>query len=205
MEEAYDSAPDTLKHIARVNQLLCRAAEELQRRGKIHDASKLLSPEKEAFDIMTPRLKFLVYGSPEYKASLDEMRPAIDHHQKNNSHHPEFYPQGELNDEEKEIKEFLELYEDPEIYTYGGASLEARFVLEKYIKDRESSVNGMDLFDLIEMFFDWKAAGERSESGGSILKSIQLNEERFRINSQISSIFKNTAERYRDLLSKDPS
>lgn len=90
----YDSTADTLKHIRRVQQLLGLAAGELIRRGTCHDDSKLQSPEKEAFDIATPKLKDLVYGSSEYKAAMAEMRPAIEHHSANNSHHPEHYENG---------------------------------------------------------------------------------------------------------------
>src|SRR6185369_118878 len=35
----------------------------------------------------------------------------------------------------------------------------------------KKGIYGMDLFDLIEMFFDWKAAGER-HNDGNIYKSI---------------------------------
>ena len=58
----------------------------------------------------------------------------------------------------------------------------------------KNGVNGFDLFDLIEMFFDWKAATER-HADGNIYKSIDINRERFRINEQICDIFKNTATR----------
>lgn len=65
----------------------------------------------------------------------------------------------------------------------------------------ENGVNGFDLFDLIEMFFDWKAATERHEDG-DILKSIEINKERFNINEQLCDIFRNTVHRY--LINKTP-
>ena len=55
-------------------------------------------------------------------------------------------------------------------------------------------INGMDLFDLVEMFFDWKAASER-HADGDIYKSIEINEKRFDVNPQVSEIFRNTADR----------
>jgi len=58
----------------------------------------------------------------------------------------------------------------------------------------ENGVNGFDLFDLVEMFFDWKAATERMKNG-SIYDSIDKNKERFEISDQICEIFKNTASR----------
>jgi hypothetical protein len=58
----------------------------------------------------------------------------------------------------------------------------------------ENGINGFDLFDLIEMFFDWKAATER-HNNGDIRKSIEINKERFNISDQICDILLNTANR----------
>ena len=58
----------------------------------------------------------------------------------------------------------------------------------------ENGVDGMDLFDLIEMFFDWKAAGER-HADGNIYKSIDINTVRFKLSEQTASILKNTAKK----------
>jgi hypothetical protein len=55
-----------------------------------------------------------------------------------------------------------------------------------------NGINGMDLFDLIEMFFDWKAASER-HANGNIMESIKINQERFGLSDQIVSILENTA------------
>lgn len=55
----------------------------------------------------------------------------------------------------------------------------------------ENGINGMNLFDLVEMFFDWKAAGERTKEG-NIRESIQINSERFGVSKQLKSIFENT-------------
>ncbi len=57
----------------------------------------------------------------------------------------------------------------------------------------KNGVNGFDLFDLIEMFFDWKAAGER-HADGSIYKSIELNKDRFKLSDQVVDVFTNTAK-----------
>lgn len=147
---AYDSTPDTLKHIKRVSYLLINAASELAKRAQHHDDSKLESPEKELFDEYTPKLAGCTYGSDEYKVFLKELKVALDHHYAANSHHPEHYAAG---------------------------------------------VNDFDLFDLIEMFFDWKAASERHVDG-DIHNSIEVNKKRFNLDSQIVDIFKNTADRY---------
>jgi hypothetical protein len=91
---SYDSAPDTYLHIRSVQALLYEIIGLLNDRCERHDESKLCSPEKEAFDEFTPRLRSLTYGSDEYKACLAEMRAALDHHYAHNSHHPEHYADG---------------------------------------------------------------------------------------------------------------
>lgn len=55
-----------------------------------------------------------------------------------------------------------------------------------------NGINDFDLFDLIEMFFDWKAATERTKDG-DIIKSIEINKSRFEMSDQLCKIFKNTA------------
>ncbi|VVB79009.1 Uncharacterised protein [uncultured archaeon] len=90
----YDSRHETKKHIARVEELLIAAAEELVRRTEGHDSSKLEDPEKSYFDRLTPLLAGVTYGSPEYKGFLEEMKPALQHHYGNNSHHPEHFENG---------------------------------------------------------------------------------------------------------------
>lgn len=91
---AYDSTQDTKEHIQTVRRYLNRLIELLYARAADHDRSKLQDPEKAIFDEVTPRLRGLTYGSDEYKSSLADMKPALDHHYANNSHHPEHYPNG---------------------------------------------------------------------------------------------------------------
>jgi hypothetical protein len=90
----YDSTRETIAHCRRVQELLYNMASLLIRQGINHDSSKLESPEKELFDTMTPKLKDCTYGSEEYKGFLKELKPALDHHYKENSHHPEHYENG---------------------------------------------------------------------------------------------------------------
>jgi hypothetical protein len=141
----YDSTTDTLEHIELVSAYLDEAAQILRSRGSVHDASKLQQPEKEGFD-QAAKLKNIVYGSEEYKASLKDLQLVLDHHYALNSHHPQHYPNG---------------------------------------------INGMDLFDVIEMFFDWLAATKRVENG-DISKSIEINKDRFQMDPQLVDIFSNT-------------
>lgn len=56
----------------------------------------------------------------------------------------------------------------------------------------KNGIDDMDLFDVIEMFFDWKAASER-HTDGDISKSIDINKNRFNMSDQLYKIFKNTA------------
>lgn len=146
----YDSIEDTQSHIDDVYGFLCMASAELMTRGYNHDASKLQSPEKEYFDMYAPELSNLEFGTPEYKASTDRLKPALEHHYANNSHHPQHY---------------------------------------------ENGINGMNLFDIVEMFFDWKASGSRGKAGtGNIYKSIDIQAERFGISKQLRQILINTAK-----------
>ena len=85
---AYDSTADTTEHIFQVRHRLSRFCAELQQRGYRHDQSKLGPSEKPLFDEMTPKLKTLVYGTDEYKASLAALGPALAHHYANNSTTP---------------------------------------------------------------------------------------------------------------------
>ncbi len=55
-------------------------------------------------------------------------------------------------------------------------------------------IDGMDLFDLIEMVLDWKAAGER-HANGNIQASLDINVKRFVIDEQLEHILRNTINR----------
>ena len=144
--ETYDSTADTKEHIDEVQRNLERFIEELSERGRVHDKSKLLPPEKEVYDELTTGLKGLTYGSDEYLANLEAMKPAIKHHYAENSHHPEHYSNG---------------------------------------------VDGMSLLDVVEMLADWKAASER-HTDGDILRSLEINRERFGLSDQLYNILLNT-------------
>lgn len=90
----YDSKEDTQKHVKAIQHFMSRAITNLAMRRNNHDASKLLSPEKEMFDKFTPLLRDLTYGSEKYKETLKEMSVALDHHYENNFHHPEHFEDG---------------------------------------------------------------------------------------------------------------
>ena len=56
----------------------------------------------------------------------------------------------------------------------------------------ENGIDDFTLADLVEMFFDWKAASER-HNDGDVLKSIEINKQRFGLSEQLCKIFENTA------------
>jgi hypothetical protein len=143
-----DSLSDTLAHIERVQTLIQLAVNNLSQRAIVHDASKVIEPEKSAFDrLKALSLSGMAYGSEEYRACLRAEKPAIQHHYANNSHHPEHY---------------------------------------------ENGLDGMSLFDVLEMLLDWKAATERMKDGGDIRASLTINRDRFKISPQLESILANT-------------
>ena len=85
---------ETLKHIKVVSELVLSMAIKLIDRTYKHDLSKMEEPELSIFTEATSRLKELTYGSKEYTDQLNAMKPALDHHYDNNSHHPEFFKNG---------------------------------------------------------------------------------------------------------------
>jgi hypothetical protein len=57
----------------------------------------------------------------------------------------------------------------------------------------KNSLSGMNLFDIVEMISDWKAATLR-HNDGDIYKSLEINKERFNISNELYLILKNTIE-----------
>lgn len=55
----------------------------------------------------------------------------------------------------------------------------------------ENGIDGMDLFDVMEMFFDWKAASERGEDVSMRLKAVC---DKYEVSPQLKSILYNTAK-----------
>jgi hypothetical protein len=138
---------ETQKHIEAVRKYIRFMIDKIDLRGVKHDASKLETPEVELFAEHTLQLAGLTYGSDEYKASLEALKPALDYHYATNRHHPEHFNNG---------------------------------------------VNDMTLVDIIEMFCDWKASTLR-HNDGNLLKSIEINAERFNMDGQLKQILMNTA------------
>jgi hypothetical protein len=84
----------TMRHIETVRNFIHCAIRDLIDRAEQHDQSKLQSPEAEIFEEYTPKLRDTTYGSDEYNEYLKEMNVALEHHYKNNRHHPEYHNNG---------------------------------------------------------------------------------------------------------------
>lgn len=177
----YDSRQDTEKHIARVRAYLAQFQESLSARGVVHDQSKLQEPEKSFFDKYTPLLAALTYGSKEYKKALADLQPALKHHYRANSHHPEHYGQIEC---DACFAQYPADY-DARCMVCGNGSFSEI--------SNGANVAGMSLLDVVEMLADWKAATERHDDG-DIEKSLEINADRFNLSPQLYSILKNTID-----------
>ena len=114
-------------------------------RGIVHDNSKFAPEEAESYARLLPRLKGTTYGSPEYQALLDELKPALEHHYQNRHH--------------------------PEAHVFG--------------------IDGMSFLDLVEMWYDWKAATKKHDDG-NLENSIKVNTTRFKLSEQLANIMRNS-------------
>jgi hypothetical protein len=89
-----DVVRDTFNHIKRVGTLLMEIVTDLQKRAINHDTSKFSESEFPYFAEETQKLKNLVYDSEEYKQSIKNLGPALEHHYSWNDHHPEYHKNG---------------------------------------------------------------------------------------------------------------
>ena len=192
---------ETWQHIHLVQKLLAGAQMELMRRQFTHDQSKLVAPEVATFTQYAGRLKRSTYGSEGYKANLEAMSPALKHHYSHNRHHPEHYKNGE--EAQRHQVAIREVDAHSALMGYClKKGLEAQpgdsyifLNMTRYLSKQKDEllapINGMTLFDLIEMLCDWVAAGQRHDDG-DIKKSLEINQERFNISPQLQQILENT-------------
>jgi len=94
MKPELEVLTDIIQHIAEVQENLAQIRFELEKRGYAHDRTKYLEEEFDAFVETRPKFKNADYGSKEYQACVDQIQPAIDHHYKNNRHHPAYHKNG---------------------------------------------------------------------------------------------------------------
>jgi hypothetical protein len=72
-----------------------------------------------------------------------------------------------------------------------GTALEHHYQNNRHHPEHfPDGINNMTLIDLLEMLCDWIAACE--QRGGDIQKSLEINQERYGIDSQLMSILRNT-------------
>lgn len=115
---------------------------------------------------------------------------------------------GEQHDQSKlespEVELFTEYTAKLATSTYGSPEYEGfrkamgPALAHHYAKNRhhpehhKHGVDDMTLIDILEMLADWKAASERHHDG-NILKSIEVNADRFKLSPQLVRILENTA------------
>lgn len=82
---------DTTRHKLWVFWYLLGACIALLKRAIFHDLSKYSKFEAPYFEVALPKRNGLEYGSCEYKNALIAIGPALRHHYKKNTHHPEHW------------------------------------------------------------------------------------------------------------------
>jgi hypothetical protein len=85
---------EILKHIQLVRENIGTVTRELGQRADAHDASKLEEPERALMADNMDLLGETTYGTPEYEALLEKIKPALEHHYSCNRHHPQFHKEG---------------------------------------------------------------------------------------------------------------
>ena len=114
-----------------------------------------------------------------------------------------------LHDQSKLESPEVEIFEEytPKLrgVTYGSDEYKQMMKEMKVAVDHHQSKNrhhpeyfktgiwGMNLVDLIEMICDWKAAGLR-HNDGDLIRSIEINQDRFGYSDELKSILINTAQ-----------
>lgn len=74
-----------------------------------------------------------------------------------------------------------------------GVALEHHYKHNSHHPEHHTDgVKGMTLLDLLECLIDWKAATER-HADGSLCRSLEINQARFKIDEQLAMILHNTA------------
>lgn len=75
-----------------------------------------------------------------------------------------------------------------------GPALQHHYASNRHHPEHyENGIDGMSLFDLLEMLIDWQAAIDRNGTGESVLGNFEATCERFSISPQLASILVNTA------------
>lgn len=107
----YDSSYDTNSHIRNIQMVMDLVIiPMLIERATIHDASKLVDPEKSCYDEYIPKLKEAKYGTDEYNQIKKEMEDkGLAHHYSVSRHHPDHFKNG-IND--MNLIDIIEMFAD---------------------------------------------------------------------------------------------
>jgi len=83
-----------VEHKRLVGENMRRVATAWFQRAVEHDNSKFGDGEFAEYARQQPMYSKARYGTPEYEACMQAIKPAIEHHYQANSHHPEHFPNG---------------------------------------------------------------------------------------------------------------
>jgi Family of unknown function (DUF5662) len=67
---------------------------DLFHRAAVHDNSKFSHEEFELYGLAFPVLQLYAYGTPKFQETLDDIKPAVEHHYQVNDHHVEHFSNG---------------------------------------------------------------------------------------------------------------
>lgn len=140
------------RHRDYVRLALVFVTQALERRSLEHDASKMLDDEFAGFARINAIARVNKFGTPEYKASMQQEKATIDLHFSRNSHHPE-RPKllGDAAEKDRGL---------PDDATYWAAHSAAR----------------MTFLDVIEMVCDWWGARKGyNDSRMTWPESVEMN------------------------------
>ncbi|MEK6829515.1 MAG: DUF5662 family protein [Nanoarchaeota archaeon] len=85
---------NTTKHKLQVMRFMLKVCFRIIRRAWVHDFSKYSKHEAPYF-AAAGNTKDIRYNSPEYKESVEvKLKSALEHHYKNNTHHPQHFKEG---------------------------------------------------------------------------------------------------------------
>lgn len=194
--EAFKAQEQTWQHIDLVMRLLMSGQIELMRRAVTHDRTKLIDPEREKFAQTTSKLWGMTYGSSEYN-NQDALKEALAHHYEYNRHHPQFFQPRPQSDDIYIDQSLLEDSVTARVNNLVQLVMsegDYQHIVDHFKQkqlEHTSSINNMNLFDLIEMFIDWNASVQR-HANGDINKSIDIGISRFGLSPQLVEILRNT-------------
>lgn len=189
-DAGYDSSHDTLLHIQDVQRHIADVVKNIILRAGRHDFSKLLPPEKNEFDHAGQGFLKYAYGSPEYHEHLKTIKKALNHHYKNNDHHPEAHESRPARIPE----DICALHDLVHTGTTDELMLrmpEIKALIEQVYAWYASPMRAMSLMSLVELLSDWRAASGRD--GNTLHHSLAVGDARYAIGPQLFCVLEETA------------